>query len=799
MLKLISLQGFLNLSANAERKIQAALQPLGLDPRATEKYDDTDEFLDAIVDAVDAGDTVIASAENEEYNSVKRLIMGRFNLSGDKNKTVSEIIEAATLAPLTRIHDKEGHCFMPSDGEIYITNDGLYCGFCIEFSNGARIIYLPLDETRLDVLLSYAKDEISPNSGKGDEVSKESNEAENPESEDTSSAEKAQSSDEEAEASNAEEASAEEEASDEETEKPAGKESTANIDIFSEEADKEKDDEKEDQPLTLRNGDSVSIDDSADEADLTGFDEALIGAARTSYQLIQLDKKVAFVNNEVSGYLSAMCKRTEGLSDAFEFCDVHIENETELETQIVLAKKSRLAIKDTGAEFGAAISPVIEGERDGKPFYFSYIIIHDGASAKAKKVSTSSKQGIDNLIPHAFSVMFQLLAQKAEILSDEEAETEQEDKGENRKKIIILTAFIAGALIAVISAVIMVWSYFSKTSDMFTTAPPPQNPLITENPAPSTTAPPTSLPPASNSDPNNTSLTTDPNYSYPAEPTAGNVTNSQSNPMIASTQGVFTFTVYGYGHGVGMSQTGANYYASIGKTYLEILAMYYYGATLVLGDTYPETITFGGNVYATRDYLATVVESEMGASYNLEALKAQAVAAYTYAKYCNYSVVSTAHAFDKSPSEQAYKAVDAVIGQYITYNGEVCQTFYHATSAGKTTSYSNAFAANQIPYLSGGRPSYGDVTVENYMTTVTMTSDELKALIYSKTGIELTGDPATWIKIISHDACINENVGYVAYVQVGDQVYSGYKFRLDVLGGAIRSHCFTFTYTPTAG
>lgn len=37
----------------------------------------------------------------------------------------------------------------------------------------------------------------------------------------------------------------------------------------------------------------------------------------------------------------------------------------------------------------------------------------------------------------------------------------------------------------------------------------------------------------------------------------------------------FTFTVRGYGHGVGMSQTGANYMALCGSDYGEILAWYY--------------------------------------------------------------------------------------------------------------------------------------------------------------------------------------------------------------------------------
>lgn len=46
-----------------------------------------------------------------------------------------------------------------------------------------------------------------------------------------------------------------------------------------------------------------------------------------------------------------------------------------------------------------------------------------------------------------------------------------------------------------------------------------------------------------------------------------------------------------YGHGVGMSQRGAQYMASIGKTYRDILAFYYPGATLgTMSYVFPETI-----------------------------------------------------------------------------------------------------------------------------------------------------------------------------------------------------------------
>lgn len=45
--------------------------------------------------------------------------------------------------------------------------------------------------------------------------------------------------------------------------------------------------------------------------------------------------------------------------------------------------------------------------------------------------------------------------------------------------------------------------------------------------------------------------------------------------------GIFTFTVTGSGHGVGMSQYGANVMATHGSGYADILAHYYPGATLI--------------------------------------------------------------------------------------------------------------------------------------------------------------------------------------------------------------------------
>ena len=197
----------------------------------------------------------------------------------------------------------------------------------------------------------------------------------------------------------------------------------------------------------------------------------------------------------------------------------------------------------------------------------------------------------------------------------------------------------------------------------------------------------------------------------------------------------------------------------------------------------------------------------MGDSFNHEALKAQAIAIYTFAKYYGYQLNENHVAYKTGASEKMYSVVDEIIknGFYIAANaqGETALTPFHATSAGKTTSYRNVWGNQtngvELTYLAGGRPSPDESSVKDFKTVVTMTSDEFKSLVESKNlGISCSGDPATWISIISHDTAINENIGYVSSVNVGGVIMSGNDFRTKVMDGRIRSHCFTVVYTPSA-
>ena len=51
-------------------------------------------------------------------------------------------------------------------------------------------------------------------------------------------------------------------------------------------------------------------------------------------------------------------------------------------------------------------------------------------------------------------------------------------------------------------------------------------------------------------------------------------------PVADVEPGNFAFTTYGYGHGVGMSQTGAMLMAAEGADYIEILEHYFPGTTV---------------------------------------------------------------------------------------------------------------------------------------------------------------------------------------------------------------------------
>jgi stage II sporulation protein D len=125
------------------------------------------------------------------------------------------------------------------------------------------------------------------------------------------------------------------------------------------------------------------------------------------------------------------------------------------------------------------------------------------------------------------------------------------------------------------------------------------------------------------------------------------------------------------------------------------------------------------------DYLQGVVPAEMGSKIydELEALKAQAIAARTYAVRNMNQFGSEGYDICPGPACQAYKgfsgeealstqAVKATTGQVMTYDGKLIDALYTATCGGETSDVSTMFPGRNEPYLKRAR------CVEMEMTSI---------------------------------------------------------------------------------
>ncbi|MFB9327226.1 SpoIID/LytB domain-containing protein [Paenibacillus aurantiacus] len=106
-------------------------------------------------------------------------------------------------------------------------------------------------------------------------------------------------------------------------------------------------------------------------------------------------------------------------------------------------------------------------------------------------------------------------------------------------------------------------------------------------------------------------------------------------------------------------------------------------------------------------YLHSVVGAEMPSSWHAEALKAQAVAARTYALYQGFgfqvahvvdTVLSQAYGGISAEKPATIKAVDATKGEVAMYNGKVIETVF-SSSAGGATAEAQEIWGSAVPYL----------------------------------------------------------------------------------------------------
>ncbi|MBD1997153.1 SpoIID/LytB domain-containing protein [Leptolyngbya sp. FACHB-541] len=108
-------------------------------------------------------------------------------------------------------------------------------------------------------------------------------------------------------------------------------------------------------------------------------------------------------------------------------------------------------------------------------------------------------------------------------------------------------------------------------------------------------------------------------------------------------------------------------------------------------------IAEGGNLWAVnfvdmRSYLYSVVGSEVSPSWNVEALKAQAIAARSYGLTYHFKPVHSAYDIGSTERYQVYRgiereadtirqAVDATAGEFVSYEGGIVESLYAASDA----------------------------------------------------------------------------------------------------------------------
>ena len=186
------------------------------------------------------------------------------------------------------------------------------------------------------------------------------------------------------------------------------------------------------------------------------------------------------------------------------------------------------------------------------------------------------------------------------------------------------------------------------------------------------------------------------------------------------------------------------------------------------------------------DYLIGVVSSEMPASFNLEALKAQSVLARTYALKAKQTgkkltdTVSTQSYIDIDQMRNKWgnsfntyynkikNAVENTNGEYLSYNGNYIEALYHSTNNGKTESSLDVFG-NYYPYLISVSSEY-DKNASSYLRTISMPLDTIS----NKLGLSLNNDSV--ISILSYT-----DGGNIKEININGNNFSGKKVR-ELLG-----------------
>lgn len=734
-----------------------------------EQFTDSRELFSALAGAFRDSETVVLAAAERHYIEIKKLLFDALRTKTAFSDKIAEALEKAD----------EDQCLMPADAQILVTDDGKYSGF-IEKSGKQMLVFLPLSDGRCAKVAEELKSVFLP-------VEKKEESANTPEPD----------------ANSAGELSAEEKCDPEEV-----------VELLKERGLSAAVASSKNSPFVFS---VLPYDDGSD------FGDVIFA------QSVDVERQEDESHGE---YIAAMAGRARAKS---------------------------------GASVGAAISNVFRND-DEDSKHFMLICIADENKARVFKVFSRKGETTQEFIYACVHRLYSALADYARngfvmhdvsddasiIITDGEHPSHHKSAPvrSGKKTALIVASVILIAVLIGTAVTFLVKGYGSQADASLIGA---RTPDTTESGTGDIIGVIDDIIIADVEDPNGDASNEQSSDSTAAQSTdSGKTTGEQTNGTVpgsiaegstvlttvittkpttrpnttgkpttkptqkptetttrhsSSKTGTFVFTVYGYGHGVGMSQNGASEYARRGWTYKQILLHYYNnpGISLVKDSKLPSKVTYNGKSYSLAEYLGKTAYAEVGPSAPLESIKSQMVAIYTYAKRQNFKMTTSNHAFRESyagTSSSIENAIKATLGEYLAYYGSPAFTPYFSTAAGKTASSANVWGGSQnsYPYLAGGRTS----PEGNVKRTLTISSEELRkkveaynAKVDSSKRITLQSNPAQWIKILEHDSARGSSCGYISSMRIGNQTMRGNAFRLNIMGAAtLRSHCFTFTYTP---
>ena len=523
-----------------------------------EQFTDSRELFSALAGAFGDSETVVLAAAERHYIEIKKLLFDALRTKTASSDRIAEVLEKAD----------EDQCLMPADAQILVTDDGKYSGF-IEKSGSQTLVFLPLSDGRCAKVAEELKLVFLP-------------------------VEKA------AESANTTEPDA----------NGAGEPSA-----------EEKCDPEEVVALLKERGLSVAVASSKNSPFV--------------FSVLPYDDESDF-------------------GDAIFARSVDIERqEDESHGEYIAAMAGRARAK-SGASIGAAISNVFRND-DEDSKHFMLICIADENKARVFKVFSRKGETTQEFIYACVHRLYSALADYARngfvmhdvsedasiIITDGEHLTHHKSAPvrSGKKTALIVAAIILLAALIGTAITFLVKGYGSQVSAVLIGARTPDttesgtgdiigvmDDIIfadVEDPNGDTTDEYSSDSTAAQSTDSGKTTGEQTNGTVPGSIAEGSTVlttvistkpttrpNTTGKPTTKPTQkptetttrhsssktGTFVFTVYGYGHGVGMSQNGASEYARRGWTYKQILLHYYNnpGISLVNDSKLPSKVSYNG-------------------------------------------------------------------------------------------------------------------------------------------------------------------------------------------------------------